>query len=82
MVIKIFIKYLLIYIFFISFLISFKNLSRNFNEDVLCFVAFVAFAAFVGSVAVSFATSDSVADSGVSSRVAILSRFFLEIICS
>ena len=43
-------KYLLIYIFS-SFLILFKNYSRNLNEDILLLVfAFVAFA-FVDSVA-------------------------------
>ena len=59
--IKKFMKYLLIYIFS-SFLISFKNFSCNFNEDIFRLVfAFVGFIAFIGSVA----TSGSVAGSGI-----------------
>ena len=69
--IKIFSKYLL-FNFFSSFLLSFKNSLRNFNQDILRLV--FAFVAFVGSVA----TSGFVAGS----RVRILPNFLLQIISS
>ena len=83
MTIKKFTKYLLIYICF-SFSISFKIFPHNFNEDILRLVfAFFLFVFFStsDSVAGSFDTSGSVAGSGVGSRVGILSKFLLEIIC-
>ena len=53
---------------FSSFLILFKNSSRNFKEDILCLVfVFVAYVGYVGSVATS----------GVGSRAGILSKFFI-----
>ena len=62
------IKNICSFIFFCSFLISFKKILRNFNEDILRLVfAFHAFVAIVGSVA----------GSGVGSRVGILSKFFI-----
>ena len=70
MIIKKFIKYLLIYTFS-SFLISLKKFSHNFNEEILHLV----FALVAGSG--SFATSGSVAGSGVGSCVVILSKFFI-----
>ena len=80
MIIKKFIEYLLMYIFS-SISISFKNLLRNFNENVLLLdFAFDAVVDFVGSDAIPgsttgpFATSGYVAGSGVSSRPGILSK--------
>lgn len=68
-------------IFFSSISISFKNLLRNFNENVLLLdFAFDAVVDFVGSDAIPgsttgpFATSGYVAGSGVSSRPGILSK--------
>lgn len=68
-------------IFFSSISISFKNLLRNFNENVLLLdFAFDAVVDFVGSDAIPgsttgpFATSGYVAGSGVSSRAGILSK--------
>ena len=66
------------FIFFSSFLISFKHFSRNFNKDVLRLVStFVASVAFVAFVTGSFAIFGSVAGSGTGSRVGILSKFFI-----
>ena len=80
MIIKKFIKYLLIYTFS-SFLISLKKFSHNFNEEILHLVfALVAGSgsfATSGSVTGSFVTSGSVAGSGVGSCVVILSKFFI-----
>ena len=56
-------------------MISFKNFSCNFNEDIFRLVfSLVAFVAFIGFVA----TSDSVASSGVGTRVVILYKFLIE----
>ena len=85
MIIKKFIKYLLIFIFnFFLFSMSFKTFLHNFDKHTLRSVfAFDAFVSFVGSVASSgsvaspVATSGSVASSGVGSPVGILSKIFL-----
>ena len=66
--IKKIIKNMLIY-YFSSFLISFKNVSRNYYENILWLI--FPFVTFVGSVA----TSGSVAASGVGLRVGNLSNF-------
>ena len=58
----------IIYIYIFSFLISFKKFSHNFNEDISRLLF-----AFVGSVA----GSGSVVGFVVSTRVGILSKFFI-----
>ena len=76
MIIKKFIKYLLIkYLyFFLHFQFHLNFFSRGFNEDILRLV--FGFVVVFGS----FTTFGSIAGSVIGSRVGILSKIFLDII--